>query len=99
MRFSLSLEQIESQDRRMTPRQSHDGGQISDRLLREVASYAEKDLLELPPLQETIDVEALDRVFESAGSGDGMTRLEFEYAECRIRISQDGSVDLTPVND
>ena len=90
----MALEPIESQDERMTSRQSHDGDRISDRLLREVASNADKDMLEMPPLQETIDVEALDRVIESAEAGGGKARLEFEYAGYRITITDEGVVDV-----
>ena len=48
-----------------------------------------------PPLHDVVDPEALDRVVESGRAG---LEVAFTYRDHRVRVSGDGSVDVTASN-
>jgi hypothetical protein len=56
---------------------------VSEAVLRAVGAVSDQPLLELPPLQESVDVDSLDRLFETSQSID---QLRFEYSEYEVAI-------------
>lgn len=73
-------------------RQRGDGEDASQAVLQTVSAASDLSLRELPPLQESIDVESLDRLFDSSRSVEAVT---FEYAGYevsfdgeRVKVSQ-----------
>ena len=48
-----------------------------------------------PPLHDAVDPEALDRLVESGRDG---LEITFTYRDHRVRVSGDGSVDVTASN-
>ena len=71
---------------------SRESGRASDAVIRAIAEARGVDPLELEPIQEHIDLDAVDRLFASAGS-DG--RLIVDVAGCRVRLQSDGEVTAT----
>ena len=63
------------------------GSDVTIELIHAVAEETGSDAIELPPLYEDIDPEALDRLIERA-TCENMS-VEFEYAECSVTISVD----------
>lgn len=63
-----------------------------------VTAVAEKegtDPTELtPPLTEVLDMEALDRLLDSAGSRQQMT-VQFSYRGHTVAVDADGQVEVT----
>lgn len=68
----------------------------SQRVPRKVASVLNVDSLELPPLYESVDPDALDGLFaEPDGlSGTRTGALSFAYAGCTVFVDGDGSVTV-----
>ena len=58
--------------------------QVSHAVIQAVSDFEECPPTSLPPLQETIDVEALNRVFDS--ERDGKRCLSFSYSNSHITI-------------
>lgn len=48
------------------------------------------DPLELPPLYEAIDPEAVQQVLQSGGAGP--TKVSFRYAGCNVVVTSDGEL-------
>lgn len=69
-----------------------DGDAIVHRVLSAVADIEDCDVLDLPPLERVIDVQALTRVAE----GPGVTEIMFSYHGHRVQIDGDGDVTVTP---
>ncbi|HMB49785.1 HalOD1 output domain-containing protein [Natronoarchaeum rubrum] len=67
----------------------------SDAVIQAVAEAKGVDPLELDPLYDRIDLDAVDRLFASADVPAG--RLSFEVAGCRVRVRADGQVSATPL--
>jgi hypothetical protein len=65
----------------------------SEKVVYMVADHTSTDPLDLPPLYETIDPDALDRLLEDESSTT--QSIEFRYADHLVRIAQDGTVDVT----
>ena len=63
-------------------------------VVRAVAESINVDPLELPPLYEVIDPDALDALVDPVGGRLGFT-VTFEYAGCKITITDDGEVVIT----
>lgn len=59
-----------------------------------VGTALDRDPVDLPPINDYVDADALDEVFGGAGRLDGTSRgmVEFEYADCRVRVYSDGEV-------
>lgn len=68
-----------------------DSGSPSERLVHAVAEQTNTDPLELPPLYESIDPEAIDALFTTLEDG----YIEFQYAGQVVRYDGDGAVHLT----
>ncbi|MDG5819838.1 HalOD1 output domain-containing protein [Natronococcus sp. A-GB7] len=64
-------------------------------IVERVADETGRSPLELPPLNETVDVDALDRLLETDGSSGPWPTVVFRYANRRIRATADGVIELT----
>lgn len=73
----------------------------SERIVDAIAEERGVDPLALPPLYEAIDPDALNRLFETAGSagGSGRGRVVFTAADCEVVVHRDGRVDVTALAD
>lgn len=65
-----------------------------------VADAKGVDPMELDPLANAVDPEALDRLFASMRDGRLRTegRLRFELAGCEVTLASDGTVTASPVD-
>lgn len=58
---------------------------LSTAILSEVAAVEDVDPIDVsPPISTAIDTDALEELF--LGESDGFTRVEFTYADHRIRV-------------
>lgn len=73
------------------------GGGASEAVIRAIAEAKGVDPLDLDPLYDRIDLDAVDRLFASADVPVG--RLTFDVAGCRVRVRADGQVSATPLDD
>ncbi|RDI69618.1 HalOD1 output domain-containing protein [Halopelagius longus] len=53
--------------------------------------------MELPPLAETVDPDALDRVFAPSASVEGS--VSFEYAGYDVTVTSEGKLEIVPGRD
>ena len=65
---------------------------ISRQVIDAVADVKGVDPLELPPLYDTVDPDALDSLFGGAGSGAAITELRLEIAGCEVLVRGSGDV-------
>lgn len=80
-------------------RQSGDGN-VSERVVTAVADARDVDSLELPPLFDVINPDALDQLFDH-GLSDGTNgpgRVVFMFAGCEVEVHSDGEVTVTAPN-
>ena len=77
-----------------------DESTASQRVVSAVADARERSSLELPPLYEVIDPDALDSLFDSSGSSGkgGPGRVVFMFDECEVVVHSDGEVDATAMD-
>lgn len=78
------------------------GESVPDALITAVASFKQVDALELPPLYETVDPDAVETLIES--QGDGTTRSSgvtvfFNYGGCEVRLTSNGFITLAPTSE
>ncbi|MFC6988561.1 HalOD1 output domain-containing protein [Haloplanus sp. GCM10025708] len=57
-----------------------------------VAAVEDADPIDLPPLAEYVDPDALDRLFERDAPGLDQRRIEFAYAGYRVLVDGRGEV-------
>lgn len=72
--------------------------EVAVTIVETVATVQETEPTELEPLSSTIDPDALDTLFAASGvdtSDAGF--VEFEYEDCRVCVTAEGSVSITPV--
>lgn len=62
----------------------------SERVIEAVAETTAQDPLELPPMFDTVDADALDKVVRSMDHGT----VSFEYADYSVTVHSDGTVTL-----
>jgi hypothetical protein len=62
----------------------------SERVVEAVAEASECDVLELPPLYESIDPDALGALVDAMANGD----ISFTYANHRVTVDSDGTVSV-----
>ena len=67
---------------------------ISSTIVRRVAAHTEKDPIELPPLYETIDPDALDEVMTSGSAAGSSVSVRFTYAGLYVTATAEGTVEL-----
>ncbi|WP_224337586.1 HalOD1 output domain-containing protein [Haloprofundus halobius] len=71
---------------------------VSNAVVLAVAEARNVDPLELDPLYDVIDPDALDAIFSSAGPTDNSMELDFEMAGCQVTVRGTGEirVELSP---
>lgn len=65
-----------------------DGFSFNESVVEEVAKEKGVDAVEIPPLYDTIDPEALDSLFQNTDSGS----IHFIYCEYDVSVFSDGRV-------
>jgi len=61
-----------------------------------VGNVLNTDPIELDPLSETVDGDALERVLQTPDPTDGSVQLSLSYADCDITVSSDGHIQIAP---
>lgn len=69
---------------------TRDGEIATEQVIRTVAETTGTDPLELPPLYNTIDPDALDTLVEGMTTGS----ISFTYTGCNITVQSDGTVSI-----
>lgn len=64
---------------------------LLDRIVRTIANEKQCDPLDLSPLYESVDPDALQQVAQ----GDGVTEIAFWFDDYRVRITGAGDVQVT----
>ena len=74
---------------------------VSERVISAVADARDKSALELPPLYDVVDADALDALFASGRKSDqgGPGRVVFVFDGCEVVVYSDGDVDVTAPAD
>jgi hypothetical protein len=62
-----------------------------------VSTVTGREPTEMQPLAEVVDSEALGMLFATPGPGGESSHVQFEYENCLVRVSGDGTVAVTPV--
>ncbi|WP_169302398.1 HalOD1 output domain-containing protein [Halorientalis salina] len=70
---------------------------VSTKIVRQVAAETGRDVLNLSPLQETIDPDALDAVVESS-TPDTTLGIRFTYEGYIVTVDGSGTVTLSSDN-
>jgi hypothetical protein len=73
--------------------------QVSERVVDEVADATDTDRLDLEPLYEVVDADALDALFDQGqfGGAGAPTRVSFSYAGCDVVVSTGGQVSVSVI--
>lgn len=66
------------------------GTTVAERVIQKVATTTNSDALELPPLYDAIDPDALDALVEEMSAG----KVSFPYAGHEVTIRSDGTISL-----
>ena len=79
---------------RFHPSASAGGTEPSMAVVNAVASATKSDPIDLPPLYDAIEPDALDALFADTGrfASSRSGSVAFEYAGCLVTVSGDGSV-------
>lgn len=74
---------------------------MSQRVIMTAADACDIDPLELPPLYDAIDPDALDTLFhqERGSSQRALGRVVFLFNDCEVVVHSDGAVDVTAPAD
>jgi hypothetical protein len=82
----------------MGTRTSTESDRVTPAVLEALEEVTGTDRLELPPLYETIDTDALDRLFASLSGADDVepATFQFTYAGHRVTVTADGDVTVSP---
>lgn len=75
----------------------NDDSSASDRVIRSVAALIDDDPVDLPPLYEAIDPEALDVLVDD--SADDQCEISFKYAETEVYFSPNGDLRVASADD
>lgn len=70
-----------------------EGKRLSDRVISTVAEVLERDPIDLPPLQDTIEAETLDYLFHREGQPPGAYTV-FPYCELWVVVHSTGTIDV-----
>ncbi|GAA0660482.1 HalOD1 output domain-containing protein [Natronoarchaeum mannanilyticum] len=71
-----------------------DAASLTERIVESTTDVAGADPLDLPPLYDAVDPDALEALYDRDGA-DG-PEVEFTYAGCGVTVRGDGSVSVTP---
>lgn len=66
----------------------------SEAVIYRVAEQQDVDPVELPPLYESIDPDALDSLVQSSAASDSQLEVEFTYAGHDVTVTGSGTVLL-----
>lgn len=69
---------------------------VSTKVVQRVAAVTGREAMQLPPLYNTIDPEALDAIIDSV-STDASSVCRFTYEGCRITINGSGEVSVEEI--
>lgn len=97
-RCSRTNECMESStDRNETGRLAATEDSISGRVVTAVADAKDVDPLQLSPLYEAVDPDALERLFQAPPTGGdrAVGRVVFTIDGCEVVVHSDGDVDVT----
>ncbi|EMA30011.1 hypothetical protein C446_16807 [Halobiforma nitratireducens JCM 10879] len=61
-------------------------------IVETVAAVTDRDSLEMPPLFESVDTEALEVIVASARDRERLLEVTFVYQECLVTVSSGGDV-------
>lgn len=75
-----------------TVRMNAEDEDISETVINAVADAKGVDPLDLDPLCDVIDPDALDALFNPVFAGASVTRLGFEMADCDVLVRGSGEV-------
>lgn len=72
---------------------------VSERVIAAVAAATDTDPLELEPLFDSVDPDALDALFANEGGTTARTegQLTFPTNGCRVTVDADGTVAAEPL--
>lgn len=70
---------------------------MSIRVVRTVAVTTDTSPVDLPPLYDAVDPEALDKLFEPGSRGS--CSISFSYARTDVFIAESGQVHVQPADD
>lgn len=98
-RAGVAVDYHEGSDTYRAEFDSHDRPP-SEAAVSAVATASDCDPLDLPPLFDTIDTEALDLLFASEGAttAGGMRTATFEYADYLVTVNRHGTVEVEPAS-
>lgn len=68
---------------------------VSQQVIEAVADAKGVDPLDLPPLYDSIDPDALDALFSHADSSSSITELSLQIAGCEVLVRGNGEVTIT----
>lgn len=60
-----------------------------------VSRQTDTDPLELPPLYEAIDPNALDNLFNKGGGDSSVDSVHFDYAGHSVTVTGNGTIDVS----
>lgn len=72
------------------------GAPPSVRIVEAVAAETGRDAIELPPLHDYVDSDAVDSLLATDANADASLHLEFSYADALVTVRGDGSVEVEP---
>lgn len=68
------------------------GEQLSTKVVERVAAFKGTESVELDPLYEAINPDALNHLFTSPNGADRSGRISFVYCDCEVIVEDDGEV-------
>lgn len=73
---------------------------ISETVVYAIAEATDTDPMDLPPLYDVIDLQALDRLFPAhTAGGDPSARVTFTVLDCEVTVHADGEVVVAPAGE
>lgn len=82
----------------MHTRQTDDAESLTVRVVEEVAEREGVDPLDLPPLHDSIDTDALESLFSGpiAGAERDGVEITFTYRGYAVTVAADGAIEINP---
>ena len=75
---------------------THSDRVVTERVVHAVAEARDVDPLELPPLYDVLDPDALNALVTKPTAGDELITVSFTYTDRRITVRNDGVVRVGP---
>lgn len=80
-------------------REWHAAEEPSAAVVAAVAAASDRDPVDLPPLYERVDADALDALVTPGGRPDEGVTVRFHYDDFGVTVASDGRVTVTPATD